>query len=437
MCKFSRRDIVASSLRSTASGAALTGFVLGLGLLAAASPALADSTESVLHVFAGGTGGENPYGGLTPDGKGNFFGTTIGGGSYNGGTVFELSPKRKRGWTYKVIYSFTGQSDGDKPKGPLVFDREGNLYGTCDGDTIVGNGAAFELSPDKAGQWHLSRSLLFDLNGPHGNDGFGAGPNGLIVDADGNLFGTAHDGGQGNLGLGYGTVFELIPTEGNTWKGQALHRFEGEVGDGLDGGFPDAGLIMDKHGDLYSVISIGGAHYAGYAYKMHKTKKGWVKIDIHDFDYNVDGQGPGTTLISDGEGNLYGTTNDYFGNVFRLDRPKKGAPRGQQWQETNLYQFPYAVSPHGLTLDPAGNLLGFAGPGGDNNCCGYAFQLTPTQSGPWIETTLYQFKGGSDVSDAYRAPVLDPAGVLYGTSIYGGNGGGNGEGDGTIFSVTR
>src|ERR1039458_2304305 len=142
-------------------------------------------TEKVLHNFNNnGTDGATPLAGLILDAVGNLYGTTQVGGTYNYGTVFELTPVAGGGWTEKVLHTFNG-TDGFEPSAGLIFDAAGNLYGTA--------GVVFELTPVAGGGW--TEQVLNN----------GAGPGGLIFDAAGNLYGTTLEGGT----YGLGTVFEL------------------------------------------------------------------------------------------------------------------------------------------------------------------------------------------------------------------------------------
>jgi uncharacterized repeat protein (TIGR03803 family) len=100
-------------------------------------------TEHDLHVFGASGDGSAPYGGLTADGAGNLFGTTVFGGANNAGTVYELSRTRGR-WKERILYSFTGGADGGNPSGSLTLDAAGNLYGTAGGGQS-GNGVIFEI----------------------------------------------------------------------------------------------------------------------------------------------------------------------------------------------------------------------------------------------------------------------------------------------------
>jgi uncharacterized repeat protein (TIGR03803 family) len=164
-------------------------------------------TEKVLHSFnSNGTDGTNSYASLIFDKAGNLYGTTLDGGAYGNGTVFELTPKAGGGWTEKVLYNFNGNTkDGTNPYAGLIFDASGNLYGT----TVVAAqeyGTAFELIP-KGGRW--TEKVLHTFNQKDGAEPYA----GLIFDASGNLYGTTYQGGVD----GAGTVFELTPIAGGSW----------------------------------------------------------------------------------------------------------------------------------------------------------------------------------------------------------------------------
>jgi len=174
------------------------------GLLASANSASAASKEKVLYSFcsaSGCTDGYFPGGGLVFDAAGNLYGTTFEGGEYGPGTVFQLTPGANGTWTETVLYNFcpvSGCADGAGPTdGSLIFDAAGNLYGTtqnggvdgidCSGGT--GCGVVFELSPRGNGTW--TETVLYAFQGNNDKDGFNP-ETGVIFDAAGNLYGTAH-----------------------------------------------------------------------------------------------------------------------------------------------------------------------------------------------------------------------------------------------------
>jgi len=201
----------------------------------------------VLYSFKGHrhNDGENPNGNLVFDAAGNLYGTTWSGGSYDWGTVFELSPGAKT-WTEKVLYSFQGKSDGALPNPGLVFDAEGNLYGTTNAGGNGKGGTVFELSPN-GGNW--TEALLYSFTGLSDGDG----PAAPLTFHNGSLYGTTESGGDRPQSNGDGVVFELTPSEGG-WTEQVLHTFTSSP----DGATPYGGVVFDSSGNLYGTTSFGG-----------------------------------------------------------------------------------------------------------------------------------------------------------------------------------
>jgi len=261
-------------------------------------------TVNDLHDFGSGTDGQNPYmGDLIWDQQGNIYGTTLLGGTSGVGIVYELTPSGN-GYTENVIYSFSG-SDGAYPAA-LTFDKKGNLYGTA----IIGgphnSGNVFELSYVPGVGW--TEQVLYEFQ----NAGDGASPvGGLIFDSSGNLYGTTHLGGRGG-----GTVFELSPS-GNMWTFKLLYSFP--AGDG-----PRAALSMDGAGNLYGTTYTGGLYYNGNVFKLSNTQDGWVYTSLHDFTGGTDGRYCESNVSIDTDGTLYGTTywgGDYGYGVVWMIKP--------------------------------------------------------------------------------------------------------------------
>src|SRR5580658_1100636 len=246
-------------------------------ICAASAPA---AQETLLFSFNGGNGGGIGPNGLTPDSKGNLYGTTSEAppGSTNG-LAFELSPPQIAGgpWTESVLYQFTGGSDGGHPTSGLVFDNAGNLYGTAQvgGQSatyecyLAGCGVVFELSPSAqpGGAWTETALYAF-LGSPDGNIPWA----GLIFDNAGNLYGTTFSGGaSSHREIGCGTAFELSPpsTAGGNWTETVLYRFTC----GAEGGNPYAGVAFAPGGAgpanaLYGALFSDGAHGQGVVYEL-------------------------------------------------------------------------------------------------------------------------------------------------------------------------
>ena len=186
----------AGNLYGTADG----GGAYGYGTVYELKPSGAGWAENVLHAFQGGNDGQLPVSGLVFDQSGNLYGSTLCAGSGNGGTVYELTPNPSGNWAYAVLYSFNGTCGGG-PYGSLVMDARGNLLGTTHTDGAYSFGNVFKLTPSNGGWTYNS---LYDFTG--GSDG--AYPvGGVVFDANGDLYGTTVEGGA----YGYGVVFEITP----------------------------------------------------------------------------------------------------------------------------------------------------------------------------------------------------------------------------------
>ena len=263
---------------------------------------------------------------------------------------------------------------------------------------------------------------------------------GLVRDAAGNLYGVTFFGGSCAHPKGCGTVFELSPDGNGGWTETAIHQFAA----GSDGEWPSGTLIMDESGNLYGTAFNGGAYNNGIAYRLSPTASGWTEEILYNFGAtSVDGRGPGGSLLRDAAGNLYGTTilggtNGIGGTVFELSPTASGT-----WTESVLYNFsdgsdggwPYAS----LVMDAAGNLYGAASLGGivNSNCssgCGTIYRLSPSASG-WTYSVLFAFSGNNG-QEPMSAVTLDAAGNLYGTTQYGGGRCAIAIGCGVVFKLS-
>jgi hypothetical protein len=274
-------------------------------------------TETILHSFKSGKDGYFPWGSLTFDAQGNLYGATqFGGGKGTTcnpyyqycGTVFELSPTKQKGgaWTEKVLHSFGSGKDGANPNGGLVLDSKGAIYGTtrsggnqgCKTSWSLGCGTVVSLSPPrrKGGPW--TEKLLHVFSG--GADGAGTVA-GLTVGNNGDLYGTAGGGSQQ-----FGIVFRLAsPKRGGHWIETVLHNFTG----GHDGRGPTSGVVFGEDGSLYGAI-FGGTIFGGVVYRLNPVarRRFWALSVVHNFTGNPDGAYPEANMVFDKAGNLYSTT---------------------------------------------------------------------------------------------------------------------------------
>jgi uncharacterized repeat protein (TIGR03803 family) len=186
----------AGNLFGTTSG----GGADGLGTVYQLKPSASGWTENVLHSFQNESDGLSPTAGVIFDQSGNLYGATQTGGAGGGGTVFELILSSSGGWSLNSLYGFLGPANGG-PYASVVMDKAGNLYGTTSGDGAGQWGSVFKLTQSN-GVW--TSTSLHDFTG--GADG-GAPYGRLVFDLNGNLYGTASLGGT----YGAGVVFEITP----------------------------------------------------------------------------------------------------------------------------------------------------------------------------------------------------------------------------------
>jgi uncharacterized repeat protein (TIGR03803 family) len=409
---------------------------------------IARAQESVIWTFAGQyTDGASPSGGLISDAEGNLYGTTAFGGANGYGSVFELSPGTGGKWKEKLLWSFNNNgTDGFEPVAGLVFDTNGNLYGTTEtggnGEYTAG-GTVFELSPGAGGVW--KEKILYNF-GSNSTDGFSPEA-ALIIDDKGNLYGTTSEGGAGT-GVYPGTVFELSPGTAGKWTRKTLWNFNGGAKDGRG---PQGSLIFDAKGNLYGTAAYGMVSAStttdtgpGMVFELSPgTGTLWTEKILRTFGQTLtDSANPASNLIFDSNGNLYGTTLlgggiDQSGSVFELS-----PGTGGEWTEKLLYGFSGepsdGASPGGgLIFDNQGNLYGTTSAGGVNSNNGTVFELSPGAGETWSEKYLYTFGATSTDGIGPNGSLLaDAAGNLYGATGGGGlNDGSPNDGSGTVFKI--
>jgi len=320
-------------------------------------------TETMIHSFGAPGDGNEVEAGLVIDSAGNLYGTTCGGGLYNNGTVFELSPSNGS-WTETILHNFQGGMDGSCPYlGQLTFDSAGNLYGTAKAGGANNAGILFELKP---GPTKWTEKVLYTFAG--GSDA--AWPNeSLVFDQGGNLYGASYQGGgSGCGGYGCGTVFELVHTR-KRWHEKVLYAFTG----GKDGAQPYESVILDSAGKLYGTTFGGGdAKGHGVVFELRLVKGVWKEKVLYKFRGGDDGANPYVNVIFGSDGALYGATDQAGANqngvLFKL------TPANGHWTQSVLYAFTGGTDGglplSGLTFDQAGNIYGVTVQGGDDNVCG-------------------------------------------------------------------
>jgi uncharacterized repeat protein (TIGR03803 family) len=191
-----------------------------------------------------------PYGGVVFDSAGNLYGTSSLGGYGGDGNVYRLSPAGS-GWKAQSLHQFDG-TDGAEPIGGLILDSAGDLYGTT---SIEGGGygTVFQITFGNGG-WTFTTLHTF----PTGKN-YGGPIDQLFMDRAGNLYGTTfYDGAYGS-----GSVFKLAPSDGG-WIYSSLHDFTG----GSDGEYPWSSLIVDTNGNLYGTTAGGGGYGLGVVFQI-------------------------------------------------------------------------------------------------------------------------------------------------------------------------
>jgi uncharacterized repeat protein (TIGR03803 family) len=362
--------------------------------------------ETNLYSFVGyPADGNQPRTALVQGSDGNFYGTTVEGGTNNDGTIFRISPNG----TYTNLYAFGNYPyDGVESFAGLVQGSDGNFYGTTPYGGTNNDGTIFRISPNG------SYTNLYSFTGlrTSGSEPYAA----LVQGGDGNFYGTTFIGGTNNNGI----VFRISP--GGTYTN--LYAF---VGYPTDGGNPATGnaLVQGSDGNFYGTTFIGGKNDDGTVFRISPSG---IETNLYSFRSVPDGSEPYAGLVQGSDGNFYGTTlhggtnND--GIIFRIN------PNGN---ETILYSFagssnydgdtPYA----GLVQGSDGNFYGTTLHGGTNND-GTIFRISPGGS----YTNLYSYTGlSTGGSEPYAALVQGSDGNFYGTTLIGGT-----NDNGTVFKLT-
>ncbi len=267
----------------------------------------------VLHSFSQ-PGGYQPSAGIiqTPDGM--LYGTTQFGG-VGVGTVFKLSPN---GADFADIYLF-GLFPGapQSPQATLLLGADGALYGTTSagGNSAVGGasgyGTVFKMNLDGSGGQVLHSFMPSGGDGQRPYDGLVQGP-------EGTLYGTTQEGGSTANGgsSGYGTVFRINP-DGSGYR--ILHNFKSVSS--ADATLPSAGLVIGADGGLYGASLYGGASNLGAIFKLGPDGSDYGLL-YEFGSTPGDGAYPQAALIRASDGGLFGTAQlggqANGGTIYRL-----------------------------------------------------------------------------------------------------------------------
>jgi uncharacterized repeat protein (TIGR03803 family) len=386
-------------------------------------PVLAQTVRTLVDF--NGTNGDLPIS-VVQGLDGNLYGTTEAGGTNNFcdfggfvgcGTVFSVSPTG----TLTTIYNFCAQNncaDGAAPGGGLLLGTNRDFFGTTSYGGSNGVGTVFKISPS---------FILTTLHSFQGSDG--ANPNSSLVQTpNGALYGTAYWGGANSKG----SVFEITPAGAFI----TLHSFSGYPTEGEN---PAAGLVIGADGNLYGTTTYGGVNASCYQGQscgtVFKMTSSGSFTTLHSFD-NSDGAFPTDPLVEGSDGNLYGTTRDggaYAGGfipygggtVFRITTAG-GLTTLHNFCPQLTSTCPDGFYPSaGLARATDGNLYGVTTGGGGADS-GTVFEIG-------LEGTLTTLCNLSGI-DAQFGLIQDTSGIFYGTSVVGGSGGSCNVGCGTVYS---
>lgn len=356
---------------------------LGCGTVFKLSLVAGEWQQTTLHTFTGADGAY-PYAGVILDAAGNIYGTTsaggIGYGSYPGhclgygcGLVFKLSQGPGGQWTETVLHAFTGGEDGASPT-TLILGPSGALMGVASsGGSFAGScgssgcGLVYSLSTGSGGAWQEDRLHVF-TGGANGQ-----GPNGLILDPSGDLFGVASGGQLACSGLYCGVVFKLTASSGG-WKESLIHTFQGP-----DGAFPVA--LTVRNGSIYGTTSGGGASCCGTVFQLSASGGAWKESALYSFTTND--SGPTTAPVFSAKGDIYAGVQigdpsecnpflyGYCGVIVDL------AQNSGTWQVKNQFPAPNWFVPTGnIVVGSSGTIYAAACDEYYFNGA-YAFEVTP------------------------------------------------------------
>jgi uncharacterized repeat protein (TIGR03803 family) len=272
---------------------------------------------------------------------------------------------------------------------------------------------------------------------------------GLVSDGAGNFYGTTLGGGLSTCGFSApfcGTVFKATLAQDGSWKESVIYKFKG----GSDGAAPSGTLIFDSAGALYGTTETGGndevcnGEGCGTVFKLSPNQNGsWTETVLYKFLGSLDVQQPGSGVLFDKAGNLYGAggggcIEECNGTIFKLAPNHDGT-----WTESILYTFMGGTDggfPSALVLDTAGNLYGTTVSGGTTNSpcggCGTIFQLSPSGNGSWKKNVLYSFIDGLDGGFPSSGLAFDSIGNLFGETFDGGSFACPESGCGVIYELT-
>lgn len=341
-------------------------------LLLTVDPASAQKFEVI---YSEEMDSNSPRGGLIRENDGTLYGAMRGGGDFGFGAVFKISPSG----VYSVLHNFN-LDNGGEPMGGLVKGNDGHFYGTTNRGGPNDAGTVYKITATGV------HTVLFSFDG----DSSGGLPYGdLALGSDGHLYGTTSFGGVN----GFGTVFKITPAGSQT----VLFSFNG-----AQGGEPFAGLVRGSDGQFYGTTIGGGANGEGTIFKI--SANGTHTL-LHSFN-GQNGSMPFAPLVQAKNGDFYGTTagggESGIGTIFKISA-------------TGVYTLLHSCndadggeSYAGLAEGVDGAFYGTASYGGASNV-GVIFRITDGG----VYSILHSF---DNIQGGYAGspPLMGYDGLLYG-----------------------
>jgi uncharacterized repeat protein (TIGR03803 family) len=418
-------------------------FAALISSLAAASSLFASDVFQPIAGFS--TPGRLPEGGLVSDGAGNLWGTTVGGGGGNEGSIFKVNIASGVLTTVTGFSSTPPQTDG-YPLGTLVSDGAGNFWGVTLSGGINNTGSVFKVGLASGA---ITTVVSFDNASVNPTDNTrGQYPlAGLVSDGAGYLWGTTSAGGKFTSSYDSATCGTIYKIKVSTGAITTVADFDATTSttDNVRGETPSAGLVSDGAGNLWGTTSTGGVNHRGTVFKVNVSTG--VVTTVVDFDQignnfvNANGAFPMADLVSDGAGNLWGTTQyggpSGAGVVFKINISTGVMTTvGTFDDSTSTSDNKRGGGPiAGLVSDGLGNLWGTTSAGGAFSF-GTVFKVKISTG---AITTAVDFDDSVSMTDQRRGDypqadlVSDGLGNLWGTTKLGGVG--DSGGHGTVFKI--
>ena len=420
----------------TRGGASPTGALVLVVLFALAWSVACTRSASAQTLTAlanfNGSNGRDPHGSLISDAAGDLFGTTYAGGANDRGSVFEIpydAGTRSYG-ALKTLASFDYNTSGAFPSGGLIADAKGNLLGTTYAGGPFSMGTVFEIAYDASTNTYASTpTVLVSFDFTDGANAVG----GLVADASGNLFGTTSSGGSNYAG----TVFEIpYDASTNTYASTPTVLVSFDVSGGED---PQTGLILDTNGNLFGTTEFGPDNYGTvFEVRYDANTKTYASTPALLATFNgSNGSYPMAGLTLDGHGNLFGTTTDLGRStaeetVFEVPYDASTSSYDLPFKTLATFNGADGSQPMGtLIVDATGTLFGTTYAGGSFSL-GTVFEVpydASTNTYASTPTVLVNFSGDNGESP-FAGLIADATGNLFGSTALGGT-----NNDGTVFEL--